>query len=425
DLYSPSYQQQQVVWDASDLEPGTHTLRIEWTGRKNPTSTHNYVTIDALDVDGSLVVVDLTPPVTTLSAPKDWSRGPADITLMATDTVTAVHRTYYKIGEGEVQTYNGPFSISEEGITSIRYWSVDVRGNVEDPTTETVRIDDTVPVTTSDIDEAWQNGPVSVVLSEQGDGLSPASTLYRLDGGEVETYTAPLQISTEGVTSVEYWSVDEAGNVEDPTTETVRIDDTVPVTTSGATETYHISAVISLHASDASSGVQHTKWRLNDGSWTTGTTVTTNQGGVHTLEFYSVDNAGNVEQVKTVSFTVVARYDQEDPNLVYTKTWNLQNRTTYWNGSHRIVSATGASVNAAFTGTKVAWIARTGPDYGIARVTLDGGTPVDVDLYSPSYQQQQVVWDASDLEPGTHTLRIEWTGRKNPTSTHNYVTIDA
>ncbi len=40
-------------------------------------------------------------------------------------------------------------------------------------------------------------------------------TYYRIDGGDETTYTAPFEISGEGTTTVEYWSVDVVGNVED------------------------------------------------------------------------------------------------------------------------------------------------------------------------------------------------------------------
>ena len=48
-----------------------------------------------------------------------------------------------------------------------------------------VRIDDTTPVTSSDIDEAWSNGPVTVTLSADDGVLSGIDTVYySTDGSE-------------------------------------------------------------------------------------------------------------------------------------------------------------------------------------------------------------------------------------------------
>ena len=88
-------------------------------------------------------------------------------------------------------------------------------------------------------------------------------------------------------------------------------------------------------------------------------------------------------------------------------------------------SASGAAVTISFSGTSLTWIARTAPSYGKAQVTLDGGTPVLVDLYSPSTLYQQAVWSTGSLANGAHTVTIAWTGQKNPAATYTYVDLDA
>ena len=54
DLYDPSLDYQERVWSATGLTPGPHSVRIEWTGTKNASSTNTYVGIDAADVVGTL-----------------------------------------------------------------------------------------------------------------------------------------------------------------------------------------------------------------------------------------------------------------------------------------------------------------------------------------------------------------------------------
>ncbi len=65
------------------------------------------------------------------------------------------------------------------------------------------------------------------------------------------------------------------------------------------------------------------------------------------------------------------------------------------------------SVTVQFTGTSLTWVTKMSPRYGKARLTLDGGTPTIVDLYSATEVWQQKVWQSGTLEQGTHTVTIE------------------
>ncbi len=70
--------------------------------------------------------------------------------------------------------------------------------------------------------------------------------------------------------------------------------------------TYQTPAAINLTATDDWSGVQSTEYRVDGGPWTSGTAVSVAALGQHTLEYRSIDNADNEEQVRSVSFNVVA-----------------------------------------------------------------------------------------------------------------------
>ena len=92
-------------------------------------------------------------------------------------------------------------------------------------------------------------------------------------------------------------------------TKSVRIDNTAPVTTSNTVASYVNTATITLSPVDPLSGVAYTRWRVDAGSWTTGTVASTTQVGTHTVEWFSADVVGNVESTKTASFEVLARFD--------------------------------------------------------------------------------------------------------------------
>ncbi|MBE3122788.1 MAG: hypothetical protein IMZ58_11375 [Thermoplasmata archaeon] len=87
-------------------------------------------------------------------------------------------------------------------------------------------------------------------------------------------------------------------------------DTTPPVTTctfNGTLEgdVYVSDVIVTITATDDSSGVNYTKYNLDSGGWTTYTapfTVTTD--GLHVLQCYSVDFAGNVEEAHYCNFTI-------------------------------------------------------------------------------------------------------------------------
>jgi hypothetical protein len=81
-------------------------------------------------------------------------------------------------------------------------------------------------------------------------------------------------------------------------------DTTAPVTTSNATTAYVGAAVIALTATDPGSGVATTWHRLDGADPMQGTSVQVSTVGTHTLEFWSVDVAGNEEAPLEVTFSV-------------------------------------------------------------------------------------------------------------------------
>ena len=70
------------------------------------------------------------------------------------------------------------------------------------------------PVTTAAgfVDDVWTNAAVMVELSAADlDGSGVASTKYRLGGGADTMYDGPFPVG-HGIHTLEYWSVDVAGN---------------------------------------------------------------------------------------------------------------------------------------------------------------------------------------------------------------------
>ena len=127
----------------------------------------------------------------------------------------------------------------------------------------------------------------------------------------------------------------------------------------------------------------------------------------------------------TTTATTPTRYQQGDSRLAYLGSWSASAASEASGGSLAFSNAQGASVTVTFNGTYLSWIAKKSPVYGKAKVTLDRGAPVIVDLYSASTLWQQKVWNTGTLPAGTHTLKIEWTGTKNTAATDTNISVDA
>jgi SpoIID/LytB domain protein len=118
------------------------------------------------------------------------------------------------------------------------------------------------------------------------------------------------------------------------------------------------------------------------------------------------------------------RYEQDDANFSYGGPWILSTIAAASGGSQQTLNSLG-SVTVTFTGTYLAWVGKTASYYGKARVTLDGGTPIMVDLYSPVEAYKQTLYNTGLLAPGAHTVTIEWTGTKNGASSYYQIAVDA
>jgi len=71
---------------------------------------------------------DTTPPVTTCVT---TGTNPVTITLTATDDMSGVNFTKYKIDDGSYATYTGPVEVTEAGDHVVYFYSVDLAGNAE------------------------------------------------------------------------------------------------------------------------------------------------------------------------------------------------------------------------------------------------------------------------------------------------------
>ena len=98
------------------------------------------------------------------------------VSLSATDNVSGVQTTNYRIDGGAIQTYAGPFVLSTMGQHTVDYWSVDNLNNTEVTHSLVVKIDTVNPLVTATASPATaKKGPTPVTVTISGnatDGLS-------------------------------------------------------------------------------------------------------------------------------------------------------------------------------------------------------------------------------------------------------------
>src|SRR5262249_54674570 len=103
----------------------------------------------------------------------------------------------------------------------------DKAGNTTNAVGDGIKIDRTAPTTRADAPAGWNNQDVTVNLTAHDALSSVDATYYILDNGSQQSGNA-LTISTQGIHTLKFWSVDKAGNAESEKSVQVQIDLTPP-----------------------------------------------------------------------------------------------------------------------------------------------------------------------------------------------------
>jgi len=294
----------------------------------------------------SWTVPDTTKPTITLVKPTGaWVRSAY---LGAQDTgsvMSGLKEIHYRLNYGTWVTV--PFDTSVDpaasvqadlaalpnGVVSVEYYAVDVAGNTSATTTGFLNVDNAAP--TVSVTQQYTNPDGSVVVriaaSEVGSGSGVDRCFYEytdatgfhggrtISGTTAEFITLRPPITGGVVASVSAYARDYIGNesasVPFTTMVSAPLDLFAPVSWSGVDGEPSLSSadgtlVFGIYSNDDLSGVASTFYKLDDGDWQSGpaqpeTLVTVSGYGTHTLSYYSVDYAGNTENVQVKTFDVV------------------------------------------------------------------------------------------------------------------------
>jgi hypothetical protein len=436
---------QAPVFTRSGLSPGNHTLMIEVTGQQNPMAIDNAVVVDGFEVSpGPPVPVtgtraeNTSPKVTYTGA---WQQSEAT----ARSTTAGARATFNFIGR----------SVSWVGVrgpqTGIARIYLDGAFHAEVDTYSPWEVQ-AVVFTATDLAAAQHELTVEVT------GLKNAASTGTLLVVDAFDSRSRFEESESAVAYSGEWRREHPDRAWSGASANVGVGTASVSAAAGAQATFSFEGTsvtwigfrapiagladvfldgVNVGRVDLYSPVEElrvpvfTAAGLSAGAHTLRIAVTGEKNAAASAAFAVVD-AFDVTLLSTVN--PVSRIQETDPAIAYSSTadrhelgWYFTNKNPYWTGERTMESSlAGARATLTFTGTSVAWVGQRGRLFGIARVTLDGGLPVDIDLYGTGQDEFQVaVFKAAGLAAGTHTLTIEVTGLKNASSDSAIILIDA
>jgi hypothetical protein len=140
--------------------------------------------------------------------------------LRSTDN-NQLDRIMFTIDDAGEQTYSSPFSISEEGRHTIKYYGIDRIGNIENQQLFNVYIDNTAPTITVNTETPIQliNGRYYIaqqarVTIDAQDAMSGVrSVMYSLNGNDYQAYTTAFTFNVINDINFKVKAEDNVGNV--------------------------------------------------------------------------------------------------------------------------------------------------------------------------------------------------------------------
>ena len=297
-----------------------------------------YVQFQAIDASGnasafgpdpveaaSTSKLDRTIPlVPTVAGGDNQWHDAASIAVTASggsDVVSSIlrleYRTKVNAAEFSTETTGASVSPNDEGTTLVEYRSVDQAGNVSawvggiDGTVKLDRTDPNVPTVTG-LGSTWHATKPVVIEADGTDELSGvAKYQYSTDGGTswTDSISGSVGFSDEGVSNVEFRTIDNAGNKSASSgADTLNIDTIAPdapTTIDGSTVFQKASRTLTASGGDGTGSALSYMYETSDDDGLTwsdpsaGDSKTFASDGRHRIRFYSVDEAGNTSDLST------------------------------------------------------------------------------------------------------------------------------
>ena len=216
-----------LTWDAGELAPGASKSFVYYSSlderdfeevEKEIEETKYPVNFSVIEPDGEANGT-LTASVdeAVINSSDEVVEGKSVVFTAA--PAKGYHIKEWKLNDTVVEVEGEPFTGNVFTVESLL--------NSENVTVEFELTDSTPPVTEDDAPSTWQKQDVTITLTASDAGSGVKTTYYQVNDGEPQTGTT-VQIIEEGTHTVTYWSIDEAGNIEEKNNTTVNIDKTAP-----------------------------------------------------------------------------------------------------------------------------------------------------------------------------------------------------
>ncbi len=322
-----TYEEAISVWEwslfASPWEVEIHTPRNVLPGTVfDVTATITYpcpppFSQDEYSASNATATITLSPGLSLVSGEEAEktigtgnfaARSTANITWTVEANSVGNYIIYVQAG-GEINGWVPPIGVYPE-----QYYKDIIGNTAQSVMAVTSVLDVTPPTTIDDYDGIWRNGDFTINLAANDDSSGILETYYRINSGAVKTLNEngqPYIISEGTNSSLEYWSVDWAGNEEFPheVLTGIKMDKRPPIggvlINMNATYTNRTSVTLTLSANDTVSGVAKMRFYSNENSvWTPWETYKTSKtwnfestNGIKTVCAQFMDNSGLISDL--------------------------------------------------------------------------------------------------------------------------------
>jgi len=278
-------------------------------------SSNNVVLYRSIDNEGNVekakkakINIDVVPPVLPLIVvePGEWTNGQVSVDVIdGEDLHSGTQKSQYRLGETDAWLdFSDSVGLDLPAQQTFYARSIDFAGNISEVAEYSLKIDKVAPTSpeiTLTYDD-WTNEPVGVQISGGVDSESYINNYqYKLnEGGEWTDYYVPFEVNEEGQSTIFTRSVDNAGNISEPSSGVIKIDTTPPhvpsIALSSSQWTNNNVTVQISPGSDALSGPKNAHYRIgHTGEWIEYTTaLLIEDEGTTAIYARTEDNAGNV-----------------------------------------------------------------------------------------------------------------------------------
>ena len=245
------------------------------------------------------IVIDPEIPTGT----QDWYNTTPIVSVVSIDKETYVKSVMVNYNNSEWAEYETE-ELVKDGYSMISAYGIDSKGFRGEQTSKSIKVDTVKPVTQYSISNRnpvneWVSEGVTITLSAY-DELSGVSSIICND----KEYSTELTYSNEGIHHVEWYAVDNAGNMEEPHSFDVMIDKYAPTTGINVKYANGI-AVVYLSAQDTGSGLDRIEYSINGKSRQEykEPVVIINEG-INNFEWEAFDVSGKSSGIKTSAIRI-------------------------------------------------------------------------------------------------------------------------